>query len=459
MKELIEKENSYLLLGPRISITPPGPKAQKILEKDKKYISPSYTREYPLVVKKAKNVFVEDVDGNIYLDFTAAIGVCNAGHNNEEVQYAIKEQLNKYIHFALGDFYNDLAPTLAEKLCAITPGNFDKMVFFTNSGTESVEAALKLARYHTKRPRILAFIGAFHGRTMGSLALTSSKATQRKHFSPLLGDVTHVPYAYCYRCPYKLKYPECNFWCVKIIEEIYFKKMCPPEDVACCVVEPIQGEGGYIVPPPGYFEELNKLLKKYEILLVADEVQSGMGRTGKWFAIEHTSVIPDIITLAKALANGLPLGAIVGNKKIFSWGKGSHNNTFGGNALAVAAALKTIELLEKFYIENAKNIGEYIMNIAKKWVEEYEFVGDVRGRGLMIGLEFVKDKNTKEEAKELRDKIVEKCFEKGLLLLPCGENVIRFSPPLSITKEEVDIGLNIFKDVLDEVKNNNFLRR
>lgn len=451
MKELEGQEKQYYLQRPTIKVTPPGPIAKKIIEKDKKYISPSYTREYPMVVKKAKNMIVEDVDGNTYLDFTGAIGVCNVGHNNDEVKQAIQEQLENYIHFALGDFYNDKAPTLAEKLCSIAPGNFDKMVFFTNSGTESVEAALKLARYHTRKPRILGFIGSFHGRTMGSLALTSSKATQRRHFSPLLGDVTHIPYPYCYRCPYKLKYPGCNFWCVKIIEDVYFKRICPPEDVACCVIEPIQGEGGYIVPPDGYFEELNKILKKYEILLVVDEIQSGLGRTGKWFAIEHTSVIPDIITLAKALANGLPLGAMVGNKKIFSWVKGSHNNTFGGNALAIAAAIKTLELIENKYMENAKNVGEYILTTSKRWVEEYEFIGDVRGRGLMIGIEIVKNKDTKEEAKELRDKIIEKCFEKGLLLLPCGENIIRFSPPLSITRQEAELGQNIFKDVLEQL--------
>ncbi len=458
MKESNQEEKCQFSQEPKIKVTPPGPVAKKILEEDVKYISPSYTREYPLVVKKAKNLFVQDVDGNTYLDFTAAIGVCNVGHNNEEVKQAMEEQLNNYVHFALGDFYNDKAPLLAQKLCEITPGNFDKMVFFTNSGTESVEAALKLSRYHKRKPRILGFIGSFHGRTMGSLALTSSKATQRQHFSPLLGDITLVPYPYCYRCPYNLKYPECNFWCVKIIEEVYFKKVCPPEDVACCVVEPIQGEGGYIVPPDGYFEELNKILKKYEILLVADEVQSGIGRTGKWFAMQHTNVVPDIISIAKALANGLPIGAIVGNKKIFSWGKGSHNNTFGGNALAVAAAIKTLELVETKYMENAKNIGEYILTTVRRWVEEYEFLGDVRGKGLMIGLEFVKDKSTKEEAKELRDKIIEKCFEKGLLLLPCGENVIRFSPPLSITKKEADLGLSIFEDVMNQLRNSNLRR-
>ncbi len=442
------------MYGPQIKGVLPGDNARKILANDEKYLSPSYTREYPLVVKRTQDIWVEDVDGNIFLDFTAGIGVCNTGNNNEEIKKTIIEQLDNYIHFALGDFYNDKAPLLAEKLCYLTPGQFDKKVFFTNSGTESVEASLKLARYYTKRPRILGFIGAFHGRTMGSLAITSSKSTQRKHFSPLIGDVTHVPYPYCYRCPYKLSYPQCNFWCVKIIEEVYFKRLCPPEDVACCIVEPIQGEGGYIVPPDGYFDELTKVLKKYDILLVCDEVQSGIGRTGKMFASEHWNLVPDIVCLAKALANGLPLGAIVGNKKYYTWVKGSHNNTYGGNALAVVAALKTIELVQNKYMENAKNMGDYILTIAKKWVEEYEFLGDVRGKGLMIGLEFVKDKQTKEEATKLRNTIVYKCFEKGLLLLPCGESVIRFSPPLSISKSAVDIALSIFKDVLNTVKRN-----
>jgi 4-aminobutyrate aminotransferase len=442
------------LPGPKIKVNPPGPNAKKILEEDSQYISTSYTREYPLVVKKAKDCWVEDVDENVYLDFTSAISVCNVGHNNEDVRQAMLVQLNKYIHFALGDFYNDLAPALAKKLNEITPGNFQKMVFFTNSGTESVEAALKLARYVTKRPKILGFIGAFHGRTMGSLAITSSKATQRRHFSPMLPDVTHIPYPYCYRCPYNLKYPDCNFWCVKIIEEMYFKKLCPPEDVACCIIEPIQGEGGYIVPPAGYFEELHKLLKKYDILLIADEVQSGMGRTGKWFAIEHWNVVPDIITVAKAIANGIPLGAMIGNKKLFVWSKGAHNNTFGGNALAVAAALKTIELIENKFLQNTQIISKYIFDIINNWLNEYDFIGDIRGKGLMIGIEFVKDKNTKEPATNLRDQIVNSCFQKGLLLLPCGENTIRFCPPLSITTKEVDKALEIFKQTLDEIKKN-----
>ncbi|MFN7181559.1 MAG: acetyl ornithine aminotransferase family protein [Planctomycetota bacterium] len=449
MKEVIKNE---LLKGPQIKCALPGPYARKILAEDEKYLSPSYTREYPLVVKKAEDVWVEDVDGNIFLDFTAGIGVCNVGHNNKEIRKVLAEQLDHYIHFALGDFYNDKAPLLAKELCNITPGQYNKKAFFTNSGTESVEAAIKLARYHTRKPRILGFIGAFHGRTMGSLAITSSKSVQRKHFSPLMGDVTHVPYPYCYRCPYKLTYPKCDFWCVKIIEEVYFKRLCPPEDIACCIVEPIQGEGGYIVPPDGYFDELTKLLKKYDILIIADEVQSGIGRTGKMLACEHWNFVPDIVCLAKALANGLPLGAIVANEKYYTWVKGSHNNTFGGNALAVSAAIKTIELVRNEYIENAKNMGDYILGVARKWIDEYEFLGDVRGKGLMIGLEFVKNKQTKEEAKELRNTIIYKCFEKGLLLLPSGENIIRFSPPLSISKQQVDTALNIFNDVLQSVK-------
>jgi 4-aminobutyrate aminotransferase len=454
MKELREeRRNPELLRAPIIKGPLPGPLCKKIIEKDEQYLSPSYTREYPLVVKKAYDTFVEDADGNIFIDFTAGIAVCNVGHNNPEVAEAIKQQLEKYVHFALGDFYNDKAPDLAEKLCEITPGKHEKKVFFTNSGTESVEAALKLARYYTKKPRILGFVGAFHGRTMGSLAVTSSKATQRRYFSPLLPEVTHLMYPYCYRCPYKLEYPKCDFWCVKIIEDIYFKKLCPPEDVACCLIEPIQGEGGYVVPPDGYFDALLKVLKKYDILLIADEVQSGIGRTGKMFASEHWNLVPDIVCIAKGVANGMPMGAIVGSKKIFIWEKGAHNNTYGGNALATAAALKTIELVKTKYMENAKVLGDYILGIAKKWVDEYEFVGDVRGKGLMIGIEFVKDKETKEVAKELRDTIVYKCYEKGLVLLPCGENVIRFSPPLSITKEVVDTALGIFKEVLDEQRN------
>jgi 4-aminobutyrate aminotransferase len=439
-------------LYPSIIAKLPGPEAKKVLKKDQKFVSQSYTRVYPFVVKRARGVWVEDVDGNRFLDFTSGIAVCNTGHCHPRVVKAIHRQAGQLIHMSGSDFYYGLQSSLAAKLSEITPGPKEKRVFFGNSGAEAIEAALKLSHYHTKRPRILAFLGAFHGRTMGALSLTASKVIHEKGFYPLVPGVTHVPYAYCYRCPYHhQRYPGCSTACVDWIREDLFKRSIPPEEVAAIFVEPIQGEGGYIVPPPEFHRKLYELAKEFGILFVDDEVQSGMGRTGKMMAIEHWGVVPDITALAKGIASGMPLGATVSQSEVMDWVPGSHASTFGGNPISCRAALATIELLEKGLIENAARVGAYTLEKLRDLQKRFHLIGDVRGKGLMIGIELVKDRQTKEKAIEERSKIIRACFEKGLLILGAGENVIRFSPPLIITRKQADTALTIFEEVLKKV--------
>ncbi len=444
-----KQESSY----PSIITELPGPEAKRILERDQKFVSQSYTRVYPLVVKKAKGVWVEDVDGNRFLDFNSGIAVCNTGHCHPRVVEAIRRQAEQLIHMSGSDFYYEAQSNLAAKLAEITPGPKEKKVFFGNSGAEAIEAALKLARFHTRRPFILAFLGAFHGRTMGALSLTASKAIFEKGFSPLVPGVTHVPYPYCYRCPYHHhQYPECSVACVEWIREDLFKRSIPPEEVAAIFVEPIQGEGGYVVPPPEFHKKLYDLAKEFGILFVADEVQSGMGRTGKMMAIEHWGVTPDIFALAKGIASGMPLGAMVSQSEVMDWVRGSHASTFGGNPISCQAALTTIELLEEGLIQNAAIQGEYLLKNLRDLQKQFHLIGDVRGKGLMIGIEMVKDPKTKEKVIEERNAVIQGCFEKGLLLLGCGENVLRFSPPLIITQRETDIALTILEEVLKKVE-------
>jgi 4-aminobutyrate aminotransferase len=426
-------------LGPFIKIKPPGPKAKEYLERDSKYISPSYTRVYPLVAERGEGCWIYDVDGNKYLDLNAGVAVCALGHSHPEILKVIEEQSKKLIHYSGTDFYYPPEIDLAEKLAEISPGAKNRKVFFSNSGAEAIECAIKLVKYHTNRPYLISFYSSFHGRTMGALSLTASKEIQRKGFYSLIPGIYHVYYPYCYRCVFNLSYPDCNFYCVEIIEETLFRKVLPPEEVAAIFFEPIQGEGGYVVPPPNYFKKLKELADKYGILLVDDEVQTGMGRTGKFFGIEHWGIIPDILTVAKGIAGGLPLGACIAKSGIMSWKPGSHASTFGGNPVACKVSLKIIEILENGLLENVRKAGEYLLNLLKEIEKRYEIIGDVRGKGLMIGVEIVKDKKSKERDKERRDKIVYKCFEKGVLLLPAGENCIRFCPPLIISKEEIDI--------------------
>jgi len=437
---------------PLIMTELPGPEAKKVLDKDQKFVSQSYTRVYPLVVKRARGAVVEDVDSNRFLDFTSGIAVCNTGHCHPRIVEAIHRQAEQFIHMSGTDFYYDAQSTLAQKLGEITPGPKEKRVFFGNSGAEAIEAALKLARYHTKRPRVLAFLGAFHGRTMGALSLTASKVIHERGFSPLVPGITHIPYAYCFRCPYHLQYSKCEIACVEWIREDLFKRSIPPEEVAAIFVEPIQGEGGYIVPPPEFHQRLYELAKEFGILFVVDEVQTGMGRTGKMMAIEHWGVVPDIIALAKGIASGMPLGATVSQTEVMDWVPGSHASTFGGNPISCQAALTTIELLEKGLIKNAAKIGNYILEKLMDLQKQFSLIGEVRGKGLMIGIELIQDRATRKKAIEERNTVIQSCFEKGLLILGCGENVIRLVPPLIIAQNEADTALTILEEALKKVE-------
>jgi 4-aminobutyrate aminotransferase len=436
---------------PAIKTILPGPKAAGLIAKDKKYVSPSYTRVYPLVADKARGVWVRDVDGNEFLDFTAGIAVCATGHCHPQVVKAIQEQAEKLLHMAGTDFYYEPQTLLAEKLASLAPGKSDNKVYFGNSGAEAVEASFKLARWHSKRELNIAFFGAFHGRTMGALSLTASKTIQKKHYFPLVPGITHIPYPYCYRCPFNLCYPDCGAECAVWLEETLFRTSIPAEEVAAIFVEPIQGEGGYIVPPPEFHQKLHAIARKYGILYVADEVQSGMGRTGKMFATEHFGVVPDIMALAKGIASGMPLGAMVAPEEIMDWEAGSHASTFGGNPLSCRAALVTIQLLEEKLMANADSQGERLMEGLRKLQKDHECLGDVRGKGLMVGVELVKDRLTKERASEWRNQVIAEAFQKGLLLLGCGENIIRFCPALTVMAAEIDVGLSIFEETIKKV--------
>ena len=436
---------------PKIKTSLPGPKAASLINIDRDHVSPSYTRDYPLVAEKALGLWIDDPDGNTFLDFTAGIAVCATGHCHPKVVSAIKKQADKLIHMSGTDFYYTSQIALADKLSHLVPGDGNNKVYFGNSGAESVEAAFKLARWFTKRELNIAFFGAFHGRTMGALSLTASKVIQKRHYNPFIPGITHIPYAYCYRCPYNMSYPSCAIECVRWVEDNLFRTIMPPEEVAAIFVEPIQGEGGYIVPPLEFHVELHKVAKKYGILYVVDEVQSGMGRTGKMFAMEHFGVEPDIMALAKGIASGMPLGAMVAKSDIMVWEAGSHASTFGGNPISCSASLATIELLEDKLMKNAEIQGKYMMAQLREMQKSIECMGDVRGKGLMIGVELVKDRETKERAATWRNEVVLKAFAKGLLLLGCGENTIRFSPALTVSKEEIDVCLSIFEEVLMEV--------
>src|SRR3989337_532967 len=406
---------------PKIVVSPPGPKARDLVKKDEQLISPSYVRYYPLVIESANDCIVKDVDGNEFIDLNSGIACMNVGHNHPRVVDAIKSQCDRFLHYSNTDFYYKEVINLAEKLAEITPGSFEKKAYFGNSGTEAVEAAIKLAKWHTRKQLFIGFISAFHGRTLGSLSFTASKPTQRRHFSPLMPGVTHVPYAYCYRCPFKLTYPDCDYWCVDFIDEFVLQKYAPPEDVAAIVFEPIQGEGGYVVPPPEYFRRLKKLADKHGLLLIDDEVQSGIGRTGKWFAIEHWNVEPDIVCCAKALASGLPIGATIAKAKIMDWTGGSHASTFGGNPLSCSAAAAVLEIIrEENLLENANKQGAYALKRLGELKERSDIVGDVRGKGLMIGVELVEDKETKKPASKKAAEVIRRSWKRGVELVTCG---------------------------------------
>jgi len=426
----------------------PGPKAQSLINRDHSVISPSYPRGYPFVMDRGKGTEAWDVDGNRYLDFMGGIAVVSTGHSNPKVVKAIQEQAEKFIHIS-SDFYHEKWIELGEKLDEIAPFQEQAISFMTNSGTEAVETAIKLARYHTERMNFIGFTGAFHGRTMGAVTFTASKPAYHGGFFPLMNGVVHAPFPDPYRPVLETRpgedYGEAV---VRYIDEQILDHILPPDEVAGVLVETIQGEGGYIVPPDGFFPALRKLCDKYGILLIVDEVQSGMGRTGKWWAIEHFGVEPDMFTTAKGIASGMPLGACVARKSVMDWGKGTHGNTYGGNPISCAASLATIDLIQNEYLENAAVMGQYTMDALEEIRHRHPSIGHIRGKGLMIGVEFVKNRETKEPAKELVERIVQLAFERGLLMLSCAKSVIRIAPPLSISKAEVDEGLQIFAEAI-----------
>jgi len=428
----------------------PGPKARAVLERDAAHISPSYPRDQPFVIERGRGTQVWDVDGNRYLDFAAGIAVCSTGHGHPTVVRAIQEQAEKFLHIS-SDYHHEKWVELSEALDRLAPFDEDAVVFLANSGAEAVEAAIKLARHHTGRPRFVGFYGGFHGRTMGALSFTSSKITQRRGFFPTMPGVTHLPYPDPYRprLAFDPGTADIGEAVADYLEEVVFVHDAPPEEVAAILVEPIQGEGGYVVPPASFFPRLREICDRHGILLIVDEVQSGMGRTGQWWAIEHWGVEPDIVASAKGIASGVPLGAMIARRSVATWGPGTHGNTYGGNPLACASALATIAVIEGGARENAAAVGSYALEQLRTMAERHPSVGEVRGKGLMIGVELVSDRETKERAVVLRDDVTRLAFEHGLLLLGCGKNSIRLTPPLVVTKEEMDEGLEILDAVLE----------
>ncbi len=441
-----------LTIGPKIKTALPGPNAKRILAGDDKYISPSYTRSYPLVAKSGRGIVVTDVDGNDFFDFSAGIAVTSTGHCHPEVVSAIQKQAGELIHMSGTDFYYENLVELAERISKIAPMPGPHRIYYGNSGAEAVEAALKLARYHTKRQNIIAFFGAFHGRTMGALSLTASKPQQKRRFAPLVPGVTHVRYPDVYRCCSggQQDAEEFALGCARFIEEKLFKTTLPAEEVAAIFVEPIQGEGGYVVAPTPFMQELRRICDRYGILLVVDEVQSGVGRTGKWWAVQHTGVHPDIVCSAKGIASGMPLGVTISRADIMDWVPGSHASTFGGNPVCIAAALATLDVIEnENLLANATEVGNHMLKRMAAWPTKYRLVGDVRGRGLMIGVEIVKDKKTKEYGHEERDRVVELAFERGMLFLGCGPSTVRISPALVVSMDEADAAIDVLEECIE----------
>ncbi|MDQ3698948.1 MAG: acetyl ornithine aminotransferase family protein [Gemmatimonadota bacterium] len=437
---------------PRIVVPPPGPKAKAIVARQDRRASPSYPKEYPLVVARGDRTMVEDVDGNRYLDFMAGIAVTSTGHTHPKVVAAIREAAGRFLHICGSDFYYEGFAALCEQLSALAPGKTPKRVFLTNSGTEAVEGAIKLARYTTGRAALVAFTGAFHGRTYGAMSLTASKARQRAGFGPFLPEVYHVPYGYRYRCDHCARESACTMRCVREIENDLFARRLDPYDVAAIFVEPVQGEGGYVVPPPGWLRALRELCDRYGILLVADEVQCGIGRTGKMFACEHDGIEPDILVVGKGLGSGMPIGAIVAKESVMNWQPGSHGSTFGGNPVCCAAALATLAVVERELLGNTTRMGDRLMIGARGLAERHRSIGDVRGLGLMIGLELVKDRETREPAPDVVHELVNRAFARGLLILGAGRSSLRLAPPLIVDEYDVDTALSIIDECLTEIE-------
>lgn len=447
------EEPKWVRGGPRVVGPIPGPRAQEIIARDKRVMSPSYQRAEPVVGEEGWGVYVRDVDGNVFLDLSSGMFVLNYGYSNPKLVRAVQRQLAKLTHFAGTDFYCEAQVKLAEKLVKITPGKFSKRVYFGNSGAEAVEAAFKCARWHTRRPRMIAYTGAFHGRTFGAMSLSSASSKHHKFFAPLVPGVSFMPYPYCYRCPFGQSYPGCDFLCVEYIRDSLTKTI-PAEEVAAVITEPIQGNSGYIIPPPEYYPMIKEICDEHGWLFIADEIQTGLGRSGKMFAVEHWGVTPDIVCVAKALAGGIaPIGAMIGNSEVMDWEPGSHASTFGGNLLACVASLAALEILEEEnLVEKAKVIGEWTLKRLQEMREEHRLIGDVRGMGMLLAIELVKDRDTKEPAVEERDAVVREALNRGLILFRGGRSVIRIAPSLTIGKKELELGLDILDDSIAEVE-------
>jgi 4-aminobutyrate aminotransferase len=437
---------------PDLKTSLPGPRAKAIIDRDAAVVSPSYTRSYPFVMARGEGAMAEDVDGNRFLDCAAGIAVNSTGYSHPAVVAAIVEQAGKFLHMSGTDFYYEPQVRLGEEMNAIAPWLGPKKSFFANSGTEAIEAAVKLARYQTQRHGIIAFLGSFHGRTMGSLSLTSSRAIQRKGFGPPLSGVYHAPYPNPYRRPVGQSVDECAAAAIAYIEDQILVHLVSPDEVAAVVVESIQGEGGYVVPPPAFHQALRELTRKHGMLLIVDEVQSGMGRTGRMFAIEHFGVEPDIVATAKGIASGLPLGVTTARADVMAWPPGSHASTFGGNPVSCAAALATIKLLKESLIANATEVGRHFTDGLRALQDKHALIGDVRGFGLMIGIELVRDRLTKERATTERDRLVDECFRRGLLVLGAGRNTLRLSPPLVLTRDEASTAVRIIDESLSAMR-------
>jgi 4-aminobutyrate aminotransferase len=434
---------------PRIKTPPPGPKARSVIERDDAVMSQNYAKDYPLVAERAYGQVVEDTDGNLYLDFAAGIAVCSTGHCHPEVVKAIKDQAEKFLHLCATDFFYENVVTLAEGLARHAPGKGPWRVFFANSGAEVVEGAIKLARLKTGRQKIVAFYGAFHGRTFGAMSLTASKPVQRRGYGPFVPEIVHTHYANCYRCPVNRDPRTCQVQCLDLLTETMFHTTIDPKEVAAVIVEPVQGEGGYIVPHPQFLAKLRAITREHGILLIADEVQSGMGRTGKMYACEHFGLEPDILILAKGIASGLPLGAILAKDDVMQWSNGGHGSTFGGNPVAVAAALATLRLLEGGLIENAARVGAHLQKRLREVLGEHPRVGDIRGLGLMVGVDLVKDRGSRETDHDLREATQQEAYKRGLLTLGCGPSTIRLAPPLIIDEVDADIAVALLSESLD----------
>lgn len=429
----------------------PGSKANGVVQDSLKYIAPSFARFYPLVVESAHGALVKDVDGNQFIDFAAGIAVLSTGSTHPKVVSAVRNQAEKFLHFSYTDFYYSNLVGLSERLLPLIPGG-RKMLYFGNSGAEAIEAAMKLTRNYTRRTTFLAHSGAFHGRTMGSLSLTASKPVQRRGSLPLIPDVVHFPFPYCYRCPWKQTFPECDYYCVDYFKEQYLEKFVPLEDVAAYFFETIQGEGGYVPAPPDYFRKM-EFLRKEGVLFVDDEIQTGVGRTGKFLGVEHYGVVPDVVTIAKGIASGLPLGVTVARAEVMeSWKPGQHASTFGANPVAVEAAIATLDVIKtEKLMENANRMGERAKKRFLEMKEKYEIVGDVRGMGLFLGVEIVKDKKSKVRGEAEAHQIIERCFQNGALVIMAGRNTLRFVPPLNITEDVMDEGLDILEEAIAAV--------